>query len=181
MRAVKAIIKNNDCDVILSDDGLQHYKMGRNIEIAVIDGKRRFGNNLTFPAGPLRESKDRLKTVDFIVNNSGPTDEGEYLMNISPTKFVHLKSGKSYSIENWPMHKQVHAVAGLGNPGRFFDLLDKLGFDIIKHPYPDHHVFSSMHCQEHPQPMHAQMDQQLTLILHIFLLFFLKECLYLHH
>ena len=62
-------------------------------------------------------------------------------MNISPTKFVHLKSGKSYSIEDWPMHKQVHAVAGLGNPGRFFDLLDKLGFDIIRHPFPDHHNF----------------------------------------
>ena len=143
VRAVKELLKNNDCDVILSDDGLQHYKMGRNIEIAVIDGKRRFGNNLTFPAGPLRESKNRLKTVDFIVNNSGPTDEGEYLMSISPTKFVHLKSGKSYSVENWPMHNQVHAVAGLGNPGRFFDLLEKLGFDIVRHPFPDHHNFSS--------------------------------------
>ena len=143
VRAVKELLKNNDCDVILSDDGLQHYKMGRNIEIAVIDGKRRFGNNLTFPAGPLRESKNRLKTVDFIVNNSGPTDEGEYLMSISPTKFVHLKSGKSYSLENWPMHNQVHAVAGLGNPGRFFDLLEKLGFDIVRHPFPDHHNFSS--------------------------------------
>ena len=143
VRAVKELLKNNDCNVILSDDGLQHYKMGRNIEIAVIDGKRRFGNNLTFPAGPLRESKNRLKTVDFIVNNSGPTDEGEYLMSISPTKFVHLKSGKSYSVENWPMHNQVHAVAGLGNPGRFFDLLEKLGFDIVRHPFPDHHNFSS--------------------------------------
>ena len=137
MRAVKKLSKNHDCDVIISDDGLQHYKMGRQVEIAVIDGKRRFGNNLTFPAGPLRESSKRIDTVDFIVNNSGPTEEGEYLMNISPTKFVHLKSGKSYSIENWPMHKQVHAVAGLGNPGRFFDLLDKLGFDIIRHPFPD--------------------------------------------
>ena len=93
--------------------------MGRHIEIAVIDGKRRFGNNLTFPAGPLREASKRINTVDFIVNNSGPTNEDEYLMNISPTKFVHLKSGKSYSIENWPMHKQVHAVAGLGNPADF--------------------------------------------------------------
>ena len=143
VRAVKKLSKNHDCDVIISDDGLQHYKMGRQVEIAVIDGKRRFGNNLTFPAGPLRESSKRIDTVDFIVNNSGPTEEGEYLMNISPTKFVHLKSGKSYSIENWPMHKQVHAVAGLGNPGRFFDLLDKLGFDIIRHPFPDHHNFLS--------------------------------------
>ena len=143
VRAVKTLINNHDCNVIISDDGLQHYKMGRAIEIAVIDGKRRFGNNLTFPAGPLRESKKRLKTVDFIVNNSGPTEEGEFLMNISPSKFIHLKSGKSYNIDNWPMHKQIHAVAGLGNPGRFFDLLNKLGFEIIRHPYPDHHKFTS--------------------------------------
>ena len=143
VRAIKKLIKDHDCDVVISDDGLQHYKMGRHIEIAVIDGKRRFGNNLTFPAGPLRESKNRLNSVDFIVNNSGPTEEGEFLMNISPTKFVHLKSGKSYSVDKWPMHKQIHAVAGLGNPGRFFDLLDKLGFDSIRHPFPDHHNFSS--------------------------------------
>ena len=143
VRAVKKLIKDHDCDVIISDDGLQHYKMGRHVEIAVIDGKRRFGNNLTFPAGPLREPKNRLSSVDFIVNNSGPTEEGEYLMNISPSKFVHLKSGKSYSVDKWPMHNQIHAVAGLGNPGRFFDLLDKLGFDSIRHPFPDHHNFSS--------------------------------------
>ena len=141
VRAVKELTKRHNCDVIISDDGLQHYQMDRDIEIAVIDGKRRFGNNLTFPAGPLRESKKRLKSVDFIVNNTGPTEEGEFLMNISPSKFVHLKSGKSYNVDNWPMHKQIHAVAGLGNPGRFFDLLDKLGFDIIRHPFPDHHKF----------------------------------------
>ena len=143
VRAVEKIIENHDCDVIISDDGLQHYKMKRDIEIAVIDGKRRFGNKLTFPAGPLRESIKRLSTVDFVVNNSGPTEENEFLMSISPSEFVHLKSGKSYSVEDWPMHNQVHAVAGLGNPGRFFDLLDKLGFDIVRHPYPDHHNFDS--------------------------------------
>ena len=143
VRAVDKINKNHDCDVIISDDGLQHYKMKRNIEIAVIDGKRRFGNKLTFPAGPLRESIKRLDSVDFIVNNSGPTEEKEFLMNISPSEFVHLKSGKSYKIDEWPMHNQVHAVAGLGNPGRFFDLLGKLGFDIIRHPFPDHHNFHS--------------------------------------
>ena len=141
VRAVKTLEENHDCDVIISDDGLQHYNMNRDIEIVVIDGKRRFGNNLTFPAGPLRESKTRLSSVDFIVNNSGPTQEDEHLMNISPAKFVHLKSGKSYPIEKWPMHKQVHAVAGLGNPGRFFDLLARLGFEIIRHPFPDHHNF----------------------------------------
>ena len=141
VRAIKTLEESHDCDVIISDDGLQHYNMNRDIEIVVIDGKRRFGNNLTFPAGPLRESKTRLSSVDFIVNNSGPTQEDEHLMNISPAKFVHLKSGKSYPIEKWPMHKQVHAVAGLGNPGRFFDLLARLGFEIIRHPFPDHHNF----------------------------------------
>ena len=143
VRALKALNKNHDCDIVISDDGLQHYNMNRDIEIVVIDGKRRFGNNLTFPAGPLRESIKRLTSVDFIVNNSGPTEEGEYLMNVSPSKFIHLKSGKSYPVEQWPMHKQVHAVAGLGNPGRFFDLLARLGFDIIRHPFPDHHNFVS--------------------------------------
>jgi subfamily B ATP-binding cassette protein MsbA len=142
VRAVKILEENHDCDVIISDDGLQHYNMNRDIEIVVIDGKRRFGNNLTFPAGPLRENKTRLNSVDFIVNNSGPTQENEFLMNVSPAKFVHLKSGKSYPVEKWPMHKQVHAVAGLGNPGRYFDLLVRLGFEIIRHPFPDHHNFN---------------------------------------
>ena len=143
VRALKTLNKNHDCDVIISDDGLQHYNMNRDIEIVVIDGKRRFGNNLSFPAGPLRESLKRLDSVDFIVNNSGPTEDGEHLMNVSPAKFIHLKSGKSYSVEQWPMHKQVHAVAGLGNPGRFFDLLARLGFDITRNPFPDHHNFIS--------------------------------------
>ena len=141
VRAVKTLANNHDCDVIISDDGLQHYNMNRDIEIVVIDGKRRFGNNLIFPAGPLRESKSRLKSVDFVVNNSGPTKDNEYLMNISPSKFIHLKSGKSYLIKDWPMHKQVHAVAGLGNPGRFFDLLARLGFEITRNSFPDHHNF----------------------------------------
>ena len=141
VRAVKTLANNHDCDVIISDDGLQHYNMNRDIEIVVIDGKRRFGNNLTFPAGPLRESKSRLNSVDFVVNNSGPTKDNEYLMNISPSKFIHLKTGKSYLIKDWPMHKQVHAVAGLGNPGRFFDLLARLGFEITRNSFPDHHNF----------------------------------------
>ena len=151
LRAVNKIMDETDCDVIISDDGLQHYNMHRDIEILVIDGKRRFGNNLLFPAGPLRESKNRIDEVDFIINNSGPTQGDEFLMNITPNKFVHLNSGKSYEIDKWPMHKQVHAVAGLGNPGRFFDTLERLGFDVIKHPFPDHHNFSTsdLHYLDH--------------------------------
>ena len=141
-RAARTLQAKHDCDVIISDDGLQHYKMDRKVEIAVIDGVRRLGNGLAFPAGPLREPKGRLKEVDFIVNNGGPTEADEILMTLSPAKFVHLNSGKSYSIDNWPMHKQVHAVAGVGNPNRFFDLLLRLGFEFDKTPFPDHHKYN---------------------------------------
>ena len=141
-RAVKSLVENNDCDVVIADDGLQHYQLGRDIEIVVIDGARRLGNASCFPAGPLRESSARLKSVDFIVNNGGPTSEGENLMTISPANFVHLNSNKSYSVNSWPMHNQVHAVAGLGNPGRFFDTLTRLGFEVIRHSFPDHHKFN---------------------------------------
>ena len=140
-RAIQNLINENDCDVILSDDGLQHYKMHRDIEIIVIDGSRRLGNGLTFPAGPLRESSKRLKTGNYIINNGGPTEDGETLMTLQPTKFVHLNTGKTYDIDKWPMHNQIHAVAGLGNPGRFFDTLSQLNFDIERHPFPDHHQF----------------------------------------
>ena len=141
-RAARTLQEKYDCDVIISDDGLQHYKMDRKVEIAVIDGVRRLGNGMAFPAGPLREPKARLKEVDFIVNNGGPTEADEILMTLNPAKFVHLNSGKRYSVENWPMHKQVHAVAGVGNPNRFFDLLSRLGFEFDKSPFPDHHKYN---------------------------------------
>ena len=141
-RAARTLQEKHDCDVIISDDGLQHYKMDRKVEIAVIDGARRLGNGLAFPAGPLREPKSRLKEVDFIVNNGGPTEADEILMTLNPAKFIHLNSGKRYTVDNWPMHKQVHAVAGVGNPNRFFDLLSRLGFEFDKNPFPDHHKYN---------------------------------------
>ena len=141
-RGAKKLQEKHDIDVIISDDGLQHYGMGRDIEIAVIDGSRRLGNGLAFPAGPLREPKSRLNEVDFIINNGGPTEGDEILMTLNPSKFIHLNSGKDYSIDKWPMHNQVHAVAGLGNPNRFFDLLQRLGFEFDKNPFPDHHKYN---------------------------------------
>ena len=141
-RAAKKLQENHDVDVIISDDGLQHYAMGRDIEIAVIDGARRLGNGLAFPAGPLREPKSRLSEVDFIVNNGGPTEGDEILMTLSPAKFIHLNSGNEYSVDKWPMHNQVHAIAGVGNPNRFFDLLLRLGFEFDKNPFPDHHKYN---------------------------------------
>ncbi len=141
-RAARKLQEKHDVDVIISDDGLQHYAMGRDIEIAVIDGIRRLGNGLAFPAGPLREPKSRLSEVDFIVNNGGPTEGDEILMTLSPAKFIHLNSGKEYSVDKWPMHNQVHAVAGIGNPNRFFDLLVRMGFEFDKNPFPDHHKYN---------------------------------------
>ena len=140
-RAARKLQEKYDVDVIISDDGLQHYAMGRDIEIAVIDGARRLGNGLAFPAGPLREPKSRLSEVDFVINNGGPTEGNEILMTLSPAKFIHLNSGKEYSIDKWPMHNQVHAIAGVGNPNRFFDLLLRLGFEFDKNPFPDHHKY----------------------------------------
>ena len=139
--AARKLQEKYDVDVIISDDGLQHYAMGRDIEIAVIDGARRLGNGLAFPAGPLREPKSRLSEVDFVINNGGPTEGNEILMTLSPAKFIHLNSGKEYSIDKWPMHNQVHAIAGVGNPNRFFDLLLRLGFEFDKNPFPDHHKY----------------------------------------
>ena len=141
-RAARKLQEKHDCNVIISDDGLQHYAMGRDIEIAVIDGARRLGNGLAFPAGPLREPRSRLTEVDFIVNNGGPTEGDEILMTLNPAKFIHLNSGKEYAIDKWPMHKQVHAIAGVGNPNRFFDLLLRLGFEFDKNPFPDHHKYN---------------------------------------
>ena len=141
-RAVNHLLtKYPETDLIITDDGLQHYSMNRDIEIAVLDGRRRLGNGLMLPAGPLREPKSRLAQVDFVVNNGGPAEDGEYLMSMNPSKFVHLSSGKSYDVSSWPMNKTVHAVAGIGNPNRFFDLLTKLGFLSIKHAFSDHHKF----------------------------------------
>ena len=143
-RGVDHLLKSYpDLDLVITDDGLQHYAMKRDIEIAVIDGRRRLGNGFMLPAGPLREPKSRLADVDFIINNGGPAEDGEYLMSMNPSKFVHLNSGKSYDVANWPMHKNIHAVAGIGNPNRFFDLLTKLGFSSIKHAFTDHHKFQS--------------------------------------
>lgn len=133
--------KYPEIDMVVTDDGLQHYSMKRDIEIAVIDGRRRLGNGFMLPAGPLREPKSRLSEVDFIINNGGPAEDGEYLMSMNPSKFVHLSSGKTYDVSSWPMHKNIHAVAGIGNPNRFFDLLTKLGFSSIKHAFNDHHKF----------------------------------------
>ena len=136
--AVNELIESN-CDVIISDDGLQHYKMGRLIEIAVVDQMSKLGNGWCLPAGPLREPKKRLKQVDYVIVN-GSAETGSD-MTMIPEKCIHLKSGKAVSLDE--IIKPIHAVAGIGNPERFFATLKSLGLLIDEHSFADHHRFLS--------------------------------------
>jgi tetraacyldisaccharide 4'-kinase len=127
------------CDVILSDDGLQHYRLARDIEIAVIDGARRFGNGRCLPAGPLREPAGRLKSVHLVITQ-GDAGEGEHRFDLVETGYRAVAGGEPKPVDFFRGRK-AHAVAGIGNPGRFFAHLRRLGVDVIAHPFPDHHAF----------------------------------------
>jgi len=139
VRAALALLAGKQCDLILSDDGLQHYRLERDIEIAVIDGERRFGNGHCLPAGPLREPVSRLQSAHLTVT-LGVARPGEYRMDLSEAGYCAVEGGAPKPLETF-RGRQVHAVAGIGNPGRFFGHLRKLGVQPIEHPFPDHHVF----------------------------------------
>jgi len=141
--AVKKLLANKTCNIIVSDDGLQHYALGRDIEIAVIDGARRFGNGFCLPTGPLREPQKRLNTVDFVViNGKTATKETGYKMQLQPIGFYDLKAPDTIQPPKLLHNQTVHAVAGIGNPERFFQTLRDLKIKLIPHPFPDHHDFS---------------------------------------
>lgn len=131
------------CNVILSDDGLQHYALHRDIEIVVIDGERRFGNGYCLPAGPLREPIHRLKTVDFIVVNGTKTETNEYEMQLVGDTAVNLSTGEEKPLAAFKDISKLHAIAGIGYPARFFNSLSKLGLQFEEHEFPDHHDFVS--------------------------------------
>jgi tetraacyldisaccharide 4'-kinase len=138
--AAQALLASEDCNVIISDDGLQHYRLRRDLEIAVVDGFRRFGNSACLPAGPLREPLSRLREVDFVVGN-GAARGREYLMCLHGDKAVNLADPYVSAALAGFRHGTVHAVAGIGDPGRFFDHLRRAGLRTLEHPFPDHHVF----------------------------------------
>lgn len=142
IEAGRLLLAQHDCNVILSDDGLQHYALHRDIEIAVIDGERRFGNGYCLPAGPLREPIPRLNTVDFIVVNGEKSDEREYVMQLTGDTAINLATGETKPLEQF-IGNTVEAVAGIGNPDRFFKLLGRAGLSINTHSFPDHHPFSA--------------------------------------
>jgi tetraacyldisaccharide 4'-kinase len=135
-------------DVIVADDGLQHYVLARDIEICVIDGARRFGNGRLLPAGPLREPESRLRDVDFIVCNGDDARKpapakagGEIPMRLAISNAVALAGPSHVSPLAAFSGKRVHALAGIGHPQRFFDALRALGIEVIEHPFSDHHRY----------------------------------------
>ncbi len=139
--AVRELLKHHPCDVVISDDGLQHYALARDIEIAVVDGGRRFGNGMLLPAGPLREPVSRLRRVDFVILNQH-CSPGYHCIDLAAEKFVNLATGEELRIEEMSAHR-VHAVSGIGNPERFYQLLSDAGMQIDKNSHPDHHDFTA--------------------------------------
>lgn len=131
-----------ECDVIISDDGLQHYRLQRDVEIVVVDGARRFGNGFLLPAGPLRETPSRLREVDAIVINGGKAAANEFLMQLEGAHFYNLLNPDIIATAADFQGQSVHAIAGIGHPERFFRHLNSLGLTLQTHAYPDHHHYT---------------------------------------
>ena len=157
-QAINLLKSKHSLDVIISDDGLQHYALARDIEIVLFDGQRGFGNGYCMPAGPLRESLDRLKQVDLCVWNGLETStpfpveqetvKDQYRMELIPLRFRQVMNPDNV-IELEDIHDshrefsagQVNAIAGIGNPARFFQTLEDLSLKVNSHAFADHHNY----------------------------------------
>lgn len=145
LAAARALAASGEADIILSDDGLQHYRLGRDAEIVMLDAARGFGNGWRLPAGPLREPVSRLATVDIVIANGGAakawpaavpvTLEARSLCRVDGT-------GSAISLAEF-RGRDVHAVAGIGHPERFFAQLEAIGLRIQRHAFPDHAGYSA--------------------------------------
>jgi len=163
LAAAQQLLKEHACDVILSDDGLQHYKLARQFEMCVIDSQRLLGNGRCLPAGPLREPSRRLREVDLVITNGQQSVAPEQLgfktlaaqklpaisaMQLQPTTWVNVKNGRQQAVYHEGVLRPtpwggcaVHAVSGIGNPQRFFSTLDTLGVVSTTQAFDDHHQF----------------------------------------
>ncbi len=136
-------------DVIIADDGLQHLRLARDCEIVVIDGARGFGNGRLLPAGPLREPASRVRNAGIVVVNGTP-EHGSLRAGFAGSLQMSLFGGEAHRVDGLaapePLEhfrgRRVHAVAGIGNPQRFFRDLRARGLDLVEHPFPDHHPFT---------------------------------------
>ncbi|HEY8570248.1 tetraacyldisaccharide 4'-kinase [Microbulbifer sp.] len=157
VEAAEALIAEHGCDVILSDDGLQHYGLWRSFEICVIDGQRGLGNEHLLPRGPLRESPARLKDVDMVVVNGEASElvlsqcgeQIDFAMELVPSRWhqFNLDQTSTLKLESGPEIGPCHGVAAIGNPKRFFDALRELGYTVMEMAFPDHHQYSQQELQ----------------------------------
>ncbi|KGJ89886.1 tetraacyldisaccharide 4'-kinase [Colwellia psychrerythraea] len=146
--SAELLIKHG-CDIIISDDGLQHYRLQRQVELIIVDGKRLFGNGLLLPAGPLREGQWRLATGDLVIYNGKVSDSTNHSfqsidMTLAPTELCNLQTGDRIALFDFiESHACVNAIAGIGAPQRFFDTLTNYNFVIEKQQsFVDHHSFT---------------------------------------
>jgi len=142
--AVRALLAEEDLDLILCDDGLQHYRLARDLELVLIDAARGLGNGRCLPAGPLREPAERLQEVDACLYNGAPDDSPHgYALTLQPTALINLCSGERVALQHFPAGQALHAVAGIGNPQRFFATLEALHWRPICHAFADHAQYSA--------------------------------------
>ncbi len=155
--AVKALLAAFPLDVIVTDDGLQHYALQRDVEIVVVDGVRRFGNGHLLPAGPMRESASRLRTVDAVIVNGDGVGQGDEIgMRLQPGLAVNLLTGERRAANAL---NNVVAMAGIGHPPRFFATLSKLGVVIEREvPFADHQGYQAIQ-------LTALVSKQQTLVM----------------
>lgn len=131
-------------DIVISDDGLQHYALPRTAELVVLDGARGLGNGWCLPVGPLRESAARLGQVDWVLVNGGTADyPGASRMQLLADMAVNLLTGEARPLSEFAASTAIEAVAGIGNPERFFTTLEQAGLTIRRHAFPDHHAFAA--------------------------------------
>lgn len=138
--AARALIAEG-CNVVVCDDGLQHYRLQRDIEIEVVDGRRRYGNGRLLPAGPLREPAERGQRCDFRVLNGGEASFGEWPMTLLTEQALPLRGGRPRALAFFT-GQRVHAVAGIGHPQRFFEMLRGQGIGVVPHAFDDHHAYT---------------------------------------
>jgi tetraacyldisaccharide 4'-kinase len=141
--AARALVAEG-CDIVVCDDGLQHYRLARDLEIEVVDARRRYGNGQLLPAGPLREPVERAARCDFRVVNAmdgdGPPGFGEWPMRLLADRALPLLGGRPQPLASFA-GQRVHAVAGIGDPERFFAMLRALGIAVVPHAFADHHRY----------------------------------------
>lgn len=141
--AVHLLLTNSNCNIVITDDGLQHYRLGRSLEIAMVDETRQFGNGKLLPAGPLREPRSRLKKVDFLIKQGSQESfvSNRSDMYLTGTHLVSLGTQKKVPVSDFK-DQMIHAVAAIGNPHRFFLFLKNSGMKLITHPFQDHYLFT---------------------------------------